>query len=367
MKQCYYYLAIFMAIALAIPERVMSCTGISLRAKDGSHIAARTIEWAATPMKCGYMVVPREHQHQSQTPQGTDGVKFKGKYGYVALWAEYEQVVVEGMNETGLNAGLFFFPNYGEYPEFNPNNKANTLADMQFVSWVLANFSTIDEVKKAITSIDVVTLDSRTGSVHWRITEPSGKCVVLEYVDGKPCFYDNPLGVLTNSPGFPWQMSNLNNYVNLFPGSAPANKLQEGVTLNAFGGNSGMLGLPGDYTPPSRFVRAAFFQATAPVWPTAFETVRQAFHILNNFDIPVGIQRNRQEGDMPEVANPANMPSATQFTAVSDQANLRFYYNTCWNMQIRCIDLKTIDFGKVKYTKRLLDVTQEQPVEMVKI
>lgn len=360
--------AIVVAFAAFIASSfdTLACTGIRLKASDGSVVTARTIEWAATPMTCGYTVVPRGHQHQSMTPQGTDGLKFKSKYGYVALWAEYDQVVVEGMNETGLNAGLFFFPDYCEYPEFNPKNKAKTLADMQFVSWVLANFSTIDEMKSALASIDVVGLDSRMGGVHWRITEPSGRTVVIEYTEGKPNIYENPLGVLTNAPGFQWQMTNLNNYVNLFPGNAPATQFHEGVTLKPFGGNSGMLGLPGDYTPPSRFVRAAFFQTTAPVWPTAFETVRQAFHILNNFDIPVGLQRSRTEGDQQEVANPANMPSATQFTAVSDQANHRFYFTTCWNMQIRCIDLKSINFKKVKYTKNLLDNTREQPVEMLK-
>lgn len=364
MRHYTFAFAVLMALAL-LPWRSSACTGISLTASDGSHIVARTLEWAASPTTCGYMIVPRGHQHHSLTPAGANGLTFIGRYGYTAIWTDYEEVVVEGMNETGLNAGLFFFPNYSEYPSYNPDNSGHTLSDMQFVSWVLANFSTIDEVQEAIKSIDVVGLDSRIGTVHWRISEPGGRVVVLEYVNGEPHFYENPLGVLTNAPGFEWQMLNLNNYINLFPGSAPDHTIAKDVSLKPFGGNSGMLGLPGDFTPPSRFVRAAIYQTTAPTWATAFETVREAFHILNNFDIPVGIQRNITPDKSVAEYNPANMPSATQFTAVSDQANRKFYFTTCWNTTIRCIDLKAVDFSKAKYEAAKIDTQREQPIETI--
>lgn len=346
-----------------------ACTGISLVAADGSKVVARTVEWAASPMQCGYVIVPRAYQQRSMTPDGEDGMTFKGKYGYVGIWTEYDLVVVEGVNEKGLSAGLFFFPGYGQYPEFDASMKSATLSDMQFVSWVLSQFSTIDEVKAAISDVRIAGLDSKVGTVHWRISEPGGRIVVLEFVNGEPHFYENPLGVLTNSPGFEWQMLNLNNYVNLVPGSASANRLKDGVELSQFGGNSAMLGLPGDYTPPSRFVRAAFFSSTTPLWPTGFDAVCQAFHIMNNFDIPVGIQRGRNNvaSDGPQEYNPANLPSATQFTSVTDMTAMKLYYRTAWNSNIRCIDLNGIDFQKVSYQSEKLDKTNEQPVEMVVI
>ena len=95
--------------------------------------------------------------------------------------------------------------------------------------------------------------------------------------------------MLTNSPGFEWQMTNLNNYVNLYAGGAEAKPFGK-VKLAAFGAGSGFLGIPGDVTPPSRFVRAAFYQTSSPMQATARKTVLQAFQILNNFDIPVGIE-----------------------------------------------------------------------------
>ncbi len=184
--------------------------------------------------------------------------------------------------------------------------------------------------------------------------------VVLEFVGGVPHFYENPLGVLTNSPGFEWQMTNLNNYVNLHQGAASAQDIARGVQLRALGGGSGMLGLPGDYTPPSRFVRAAFMQTTAPVQDTGFDTVLMAFHLLNNFDVPVGLQNAAGK-------TPDGLPTATQFTSATDQAALKLYYRTAWNSNIRCIDLMHIDFAKVKFHTHPLDEVKQQPVEMVRI
>ena len=103
-----------------------ACTGISLSARDGSRVVARTVEWAATPMQCGYMVCPRGHTFQSYTPTGANGMKYTSVYGFVGIYTEYEPFVVEGVNEAGLSAGLFFFPNYGDYaprfrlPGFSP-------------------------------------------------------------------------------------------------------------------------------------------------------------------------------------------------------------------------------------------------------
>ena len=337
-----------------------ACTGISLTARDGSQIVARTVEWAATPMQCGYVVAPRGHSHQSYTPTGENGLKYRSRYGYVGIYTEYEPFVVEGINEAGLSAGLFFFPQYGEYAPYNSAHNDKTLCDMQFVSWVLSQFSMIDEVEAALSKIDLVTLNHKIGAVHWRIAEPNGRMVVLEVVDGIPHFYENDLGVLTNAPGFQWHMTNLNNYINLKPGSAPDNPLKAGITLKPLGHGSGMLGIPGDFTAPSRFVRATFYQTTAPVRNNGFETVIQAFHILNNFDIPIGSQHAK--ADIPE-----GLPSATQFTAATDQTAMKFYYRTAWNSNIRCIDLKKIDFKYIKYQSHPLDNVKEQPVEMIDI
>ena len=306
-----------------------------------------------------YVVVPRNCSLQSLTPTGQNGIKFTSKYGFVGLAVEQKEYMVEGVNEMGLSAGLFYFPNYGKYVSYDPVQNEKSLADFQLVEYVLSQCASVDQVKEVLAGVRVVNLDPRSSTVHWRFTEPSGRQIVLEIVDEQMHFYENPLGVLTNSPGLQWHLTNLNNYINLEPGTVaqhPFGPLQ----MKNLGHGSGMLGLPGDFTPPSRFIRAAFFQVTAPQQPTAKRSVTQAFHILNNFDIPSGSEEQLGKAL-------ADLPSATQFTVASDTQNRMLYYRTMYNSNIRCIDLKSIDFNKVAYHAEPLDKTHDQPVEMLTI
>ena len=156
MKRIFALIAVAV-LELAFSEKSDACTGISLAAQDGGRVVARTVEWAATPMQCGYVVCPRRHQQQSYTPNGADGMKYTSVFGYVGIYTEYEPFVVEGVNEAGLSAGLFFFPNYGQYAPYDESRKDHTICDMQFVSWVLSQFDSIDELKAALKNVNVVT------------------------------------------------------------------------------------------------------------------------------------------------------------------------------------------------------------------
>ena len=343
-----------MAMALLAGNRAEACTGITLSAKDSSRVVARTIEWGGSDLNSQYVIVPRGYKHQSYTPEGIDGMTFTARYGYVGLAVEQKEFVAEGLNEAGLSAGLFYFPGYGEYEAFDASQKSSSLADLQLVSYVLATCKTVDEVKEALKSIHVVAIDPRASTVHWRFADQAGHQVVLEIIDGRLRFYDNTLGVLTNSPGFEWQLTNLNNYVNLYPGSASSQRLG-GRELKSFGAGSGFLGIPGDITPPSRFVRAAFYQATAPVQDTGLQAVLQGFQILNNFDIPVGIE-------FAEGTVPADIPSATQWTSATDITHGIIYYRTMYNSAVRSIDLNKIDFSRTAYKAVPLDTVKQQPV-----
>lgn len=363
MKKMKKTTALLMALSATIflPSNADACTGITLTAQDSTRILARTIEWGGSELNSQYVIVPRGYKQRSYTPQGgaQDGMEFTARYGYVGLAVEQKEFVAEGLNEAGLSAGLFYFPNYGRYETYDPALKSTSIADLQLVSWILGNFSTIDEVKQALQTIHVVAIDPRASTVHWRFADTSGRQIVLEIVDGKVCFYENNLGVLTNSPGFEWQMTNLNNYVNLYPGSASPQQLGQ-TRLASFGAGSGFQGIPGDVTPPSRFVRAAFYQSTAPQQPDAESTVLQCFQILNNFDIPVGVE-------FPAGQIPADIPSATQWTSATDMINRIIYYHTMYNSAIRSIDLKSIDFATVKYRAVPLDNVKRQPVVPITI
>lgn len=107
-------------------------------------------------------------------------------------------------------------------------------------------------------------------------------------------------------------------------------------------------------------MRAAFFQASSPRLETVEATVEQCFQILNNFDIPVGIEF--ADGEVP-----SDIPSATQWTAVTDVVGRKMYYRTMYNSTIRCIDLNNVRFDKVKYQVAPLDTDRNQPIEYIKI
>lgn len=338
---------------VGVVNRANSCTGISLTANDGTNIVARTVEWANGESPSDYLIVPQGFEKQSMLPDGTrTGMKYTAFYGYVGLASE--DYVIEGLNEVGLSAGLFYFPKYGSYTKYNPNEKDSTISDTELVAWILGSFETVDDVIAALSDISVVSTDVRAEDLHWRVADKYGRQIVIEYVDGIPMVYENKLGVLTNSPGYNWHITNLNNYINLKPGSAETHQFGD-ITLNPIGHGSNMLGLPGDVTPPSRFVRAAFYQTSAPIFENSQKAVEQAFVILEAMTIPIGIQFS----DKTKIPN---IPSATQWTSVTDMTNKKLYYTTMYNPIIRKFDLDKIDFANISYQQHPLDIIKTRPM-----
>jgi choloylglycine hydrolase len=333
--------------------RANSCTGITLKSSDGANIVARTVEWSNGESPSDYLIVPQGYEKQSVLPDGTkSGMKYTAFYGYVGLASE--DYVIEGLNEAGLSAGLFYFPKVGSYPKYDPTEKDVTISDTEFVAWMLGNFETVDDVIAALSIVRVVATDSRAENLHWRVADKYGRQIVIEYMDGLPMVYENKLGVLTNSPQYPWHITNLDNYINLRPGTADSHSFGD-ITLNPISHGSNLLGLPGDFTPPSRFVRVAFYQTSAPVLSTAEEAVNQAFTILEAMTIPIGSQF-KDKTKIPSI------PSATQWTSVTDMTNNVIYYTTMYNPIIRKIDLNKINFETAPYQKQPLDEIKKRPM-----
>ncbi|MGM9868996.1 MAG: linear amide C-N hydrolase [Sodaliphilus sp.] len=353
------FLLVIMTLGIGC-VKALACTGITLHTTAGHAVTARTIEWAGNDLESRYSIVPRGYQQQAILNDNTiGGLHFVAKYGYVGLAVQQAEFVVEGINEAGLAGGLFYFPGYGEYQSFDVALQSSSIGDLQVVPLMLATCGSIAEVKSMFERIHVVTLDPRGSTVHWRFTEQTGRQIVVEIINEKVKFYENTLGVLTNSPDFEWHLKNLNNYVNLRPGKIDEAKIGD-MLLKSFGGGSGMHGIPGDVTPPSRFVRAAFYQTTAPRQSTTTKAVVQAFHILNNFDIPTGIQ-------FADADSVPDIPSATQWTVATDLVNRKIYYRTMHNATIRCFDLSTINFEKALYQSYPLDRVKVQPIEMITV
>jgi len=171
---------------------------------------------------------------------------------------------------------------------------------------------------------------------HFFIQDKTGKSIAVEPVDGTLKVHDAPLGIMTNAPTYDWHMTNLQNYVNLSVKDVENAKLGP-VTLPAFG--SGLHGMPGDFTPPSRFVRAAIYGQSAAPNATAEDAVLSVFHILNQFDIPKGSVQNSAIG--------GTVDEITEWTSVADLKNLRWYFRTFGDQSIHMVDLKqAVDAAK---------------------
>ncbi|WP_170387557.1 linear amide C-N hydrolase [Ruegeria atlantica] len=357
-------LAFVSAIASIAATQSLACTGITLTAADGSVVYGRTLEWGAFDMNSRIMISPRGHAFVAKMEDGEPGMTWEAKYGFVAVDALEKPVAVDGLNEEGLAVGVFYHPGTAEYQTFDPAMRDMSLGPLDVANYLLSQFATVEEVRAGITEIKVVPVTEPAlgfpAPVHLIATDQSGAAIVIEYLNGELRVFDNPLGVITNSPSFDWHMTNLRNYINLSPVALPPVDLSE-VEFAPLGGGSGMIGLPGDYTPPSRFVRAVAFSATARPTDTGDETIYELFRILDSFNVPLGATEGSDiEGDV------SAMRSATLWTTAIDTQNLKLHYHTMHNRRVRMVDLNVIDFGILEEMTFLpLDREKQQDIEVV--
>lgn len=343
------------ATAFITPQsNLEACTGLKLVSKDGSVVHGRTLEFGIQ-VDTSIVVVPEGYEFVGTTPQG-NGLKYAAKYAAVGAIAFDNIAIMDGLNEKGLAVGTFYFPGFAGYSKITPENQAKAVSPVEFSNWLLTQFATIEEVKAALSEVVIApTVVKEWGPTaapfHYIVYEKSGKSLVIEPIDGKLVTHENPLGTFTNSPTFDWHLTNLRNYINLTPNNPKPLKI-DGLEFASFGQGGGMVGLPGDFTPPSRFVRAAIFSITATPSANAKESIFQTFHLLNQFDIPVGLARDKV-GDVVYT-------DSTMITCARDPQSLKYYFRTYDDQTIRVVDLTKFDF-KAKAVKRVRTDSGRQP------
>ena len=312
-----------------------ACTGGALIAKDGGVAVGRTLEFGQ-PLDSVLAVWPAGSEFTGTTSTGANGLKWKSKYGFVGpTVATYHDMLLDGLNDQGLNVGLFYFPGYAQYPEATPENVAKGISPGQVTAWILSHCATVAEVKQKIGEVAMlpVVLDiiGMVPDLHIKVQDASGACITIEPRGGKLLVHDNPVRVLTNAPEFPWQLTNLNNYLNISANYPDDRKIGD-LQLSPFGMGGGAWGLPGDFSPPSRFVRMTFFLKTAEPQQTSDQAVATMFHFLNNFDIPPG-------SAIPPAGVSEKYPDYTSWTVVSDLKKKQYHWKTFGNQNVRAVDL----------------------------
>jgi choloylglycine hydrolase len=360
----------FLALALALttawmawPAPAAACTGMVLEGEDGTVVYGRTQEWAGFDFQSQAAVYPRGHSFQAAAPGGAKGLGWKAEYGFVS-YLLMDRVTGDGMNEKGLAAGSYYHEGFAQYAPYDQAEARRSLGPTDVVPYLLSNFATVREVRQGLARVRVVAVKDpdlgKAPPVHFLVADASGDILVIEYRGGKPVFHHNPVGVITNNPTFGWHLQNLRNYGNL-SGRPFERKTWGELEISPLSVGSGLLGLPGDFTSPSRFVRAVVLKQVSYPTQGGMDTVEQLFRILDSFNVPT----SQGEGKDEARGKGRPLPSCTQWTVASDTTNLVTYYHTAWNRRIREIDLKEIDFGRGAVRKIPLDERRAQSIQDV--
>ncbi|XHR29688.1 MAG: linear amide C-N hydrolase [Chthoniobacteraceae bacterium] len=327
------FVSLALAALLACASSSPACTGITIKPQDGTVIRARTLEFG-DKLNSDLLIIPRGFQFTAADGGDKVGMKWSGKYGFVGANVLGHPIFADGLNEKGLSVGLFYFPTFASFAKATPEQANKLLAPWDLGTYFLSTCASVDEAVEALKRVVVADVTFKDWGivppVHYVVADASGREAVIEFVDGKARVYDNALGVITNSPTFDWHLTNLRNYLSLSAFNALPEKLP-GLTLSPLGQGGGMHGLPGDFTPPSRFVRAVAFTQTALPSATAYDGLLQAFHILNQFDIPKGAVREKDKGQV--------FSEYTEWTSAADMTHRRYYIRTFINSRIREVDL----------------------------
>lgn len=234
----------------------------------------------------------------------------------------------DAVNEKGLGMAGLNFAASARYSE--PEDGKQNVAQFEFIPWVLSQFASLEQARSAIEKINLVgtTYDSRypAAKMHWIIADKSG-AITVEPTKGGLKIYDNAPGVLTNEPPFDMQLFNLNNYMRLSP-KQPENSFSDALDLGTYSRGMGGLGLPGDLSSMSRFVRAAFTKLNSLSGSGEAESVGQFFHILGSVEQVRGCCEVAQ--DKYEI---------TIYTSCFNADKGVYYYTTYNNRRITAVDM----------------------------
>ena len=256
----------------------------------------------------------------------------------------------DAMNEKGLGiAGLNFVGN-ATYKPVNLETSKKQITQFELIPFILGTCASLKEAKEALENMDLVDTPFSpqlpVGSLHWLIADETGS-ITVEAVKEGLMIYDNPAGVLTNNPPFPQQMFQLNNYMHLSP-RQPVNTFSKDLPLNTYSRGMGALGLPGDLSSSSRFVRASYVKMNSRCSGDEHSSVSQFFHILGSVD---------QQRGCCEVAE--GKYEITLYTSCCNATKGIYYYTTYDNHQISAVDMHKTDLNGQELA-RFTPVTTEQ-------
>lgn len=246
----------------------------------------------------------------------------------MAFVTEGYPLYYDATNEKGLSMAGLNFPVNADYKE--EKDGFDNIATFEFIPWILGQCADIGEAKKLLGRMNLVNIEFNsslpTSPLHWMISDKQGSIVVESVKDGLK-IYENPVGVMTNNPTFDYQMFNLNNYMQLTK-EPPQNNFADNLDFNRYSRGMGAMGLPGDLSSASRFVKAVFTKMNSISGESESESISQFFHILGS----VAQQRGCVHlGD--------DKYEITIYSSCCNMDKGIYYYTTYENSRITAVDM----------------------------
>ncbi len=323
------------AVALTTPHVAMACSSVQLSAADGSSVVARTMDFPYDLQDAVYLS-PRGTKVQSLNPDGTPGLAFTTKYSSFAITAMHvKQAAADAMNEKGLTLAAQWLQ-ASSYPTTVPaDRKAVALSVSDIAAWLLGQFATVDEVKAGLADVSIWAapikqLENQLPSLYFVMFDATGKGIVIEFLDGKLVVQDNPVGVATNDPTFDWQLTNLQNFVGISGVNTNERRLGN-LDVKTHASGNGLIGLPGDTMPSSRFIRLVINRNNIVKPADAPAAVAAVAHLINGVDVAEGTVRLSAAPDSPL--------ETTRYTSLRDQSRGIYYIRPVASESFFRIDL----------------------------
>ncbi len=292
-------------------------------------------------------IAPRNHPFKKFTSSSMLSSR-KAMIGMAMAQGQYP-LYFEAMNEAGLFAAGLDFRGYAHYWDEELPGRIN-LASFELIPYLLGQFSTVEEVRKVAERIAIVNVgfdrDLPPSPLHWFVSDRS-RAIVVEQTKGGLRVYDDPFGVLTNCPDFPYHLENMRNHVRLDPRCAQS-EWADMLGLKPISNGGGTEGLPGGLGSVPRFVRAAYARLTSVSSPDdEIGNVTQFFHILDSVKQIRG-----------QVVGLNGQHEITVYSCCASANTLTYYYKTYENSQIGAISLKDVDLDRKGLSVFSLDKAQ---------
>lgn len=322
----------------------MGCTCFTWETEDNQHLLGRTYDQCGNLQGNSIAVVPRNYPLRLEIDQGLQSyARSRYAFGGMAIMGLESPVMVDGVNEAGVMGGLLNYPGYAVYDLVRDSRHMNIHPGF-LTGYILSQCASVEEAASLLPSLNLTSerIFGHEISIHYIFSDRTGEAVIIE-PDGEGLqIHRDTIGVMTNSPGYGWQCTNLCNYASVSNCLDSSHDFMELKVRGNSVTSGGGFGLPGDYSSPSRFVRMAVMKHYAVKGADEVEGVSRMFRQFSSVNIPEGIVMRQKEEDGQE--EPA-YDQTLCISAMCAESGV-YYFSTCRSRRISAVRLRGLEMNQ---------------------